>query len=113
LAYLVYYTKKIPSDLFVSSNATRAVYSLLQERYGFTAGYDAFAEKIVYGFSRVVDWFDLKIIDGIVNGISSIITRTGEYTRRMQTGRAQSYATVIIAGISVILVLLYLLGGLR
>jgi len=113
LAYLVYYQKWISSDVFVSSNVTRAVYSLLQKRYGFTAGYDAFAEKIVYGFSRVVDWFDLKIIDGIVNGISFTLTRTGDYIRRMQTGRAQSYATVIIAGISVILVLLYLLGGLR
>jgi NADH-quinone oxidoreductase subunit L len=85
----------------------------LQKRYGFAAGYDAFAEKVVYGFSLFVDLVDRKVIDGIVNGISFVFVRAGNYVRRIQTGHVQSYATVIIAGISLILVLLYLLGGLR
>jgi NADH-quinone oxidoreductase subunit L len=92
---------------------TRSLYNLLLKRYGFTAGYDAFAEKAVYGFSLVVDWFDRKVVDGIVNGISFTLAVAGNYIRRIQTGHVQSYATVIIAGIAIILVLLYLLGGLR
>jgi NADH-quinone oxidoreductase subunit L len=86
---------------------------MLLKRYGFTAGYDAFAEKVVYGFSLAIDWLDRKVIDGIVNGTSLVLVRAGSYIRRIQTGHVQSYATVIIAGISIILVLLYLLGGLR
>jgi NADH-quinone oxidoreductase subunit L len=113
LAYLVYYKKRVSSDVFVASPVTKSLYNLLLKRYGFTAGYDAFAEKAVYGFSLVVDWFDLKVIDGIVDGISFVLARAGNYIRRIQTGHVQSYATVIIAGISVILVLLYLFGGLR
>jgi proton-translocating NADH-quinone oxidoreductase chain L len=113
LAYLVYYKKRISSDVFVSTIWTRSLYNMLLKRYGFTAGYDAFAEKVVYGFSLAIDWLDRKVIDGIVNGTSLVLVRAGSYIRRIQTGHVQSYATVIIAGISIILVLLYLLGGLR
>jgi NADH-quinone oxidoreductase subunit L len=113
LAYLVYYKRGVSSDVFVSTPLTRSLYNLLLKRYGFTAGYDAFAEKAVYGFSLVVDWFDRKVVDGIVNGISFTLAVAGNYIRRIQTGHVQSYATVIIAGIAIILVLLYLLGGLR
>lgn len=113
LAYLVYCKRTISSDVFVSTPALRALYGVLQKRYGFTAGYDAFAERVVYGFSLVADWFDRMVIDGIVNGTSFVLARAGGLLRRIQTGKAQSYATVIIIGITLIMILIYLVGGLR
>jgi len=111
LAYLMYYRKSISTDIFVATPARRAVYNTLLARYGFTRGYDLFGEKVIYGLSKVVDLFDRKVIDGVVNGISWIAIRVGSSLRRVQTGAVQSYATVVIIGVFVILVLLFLIGG--
>lgn len=42
--------------------------------------------------------FDLKIIDGIVNGVGWVIVKTGNALKPLQTGSIQSYAIYIIAG---------------
>ncbi|GJQ22004.1 MAG: hypothetical protein HBSIN02_23590 [Bacteroidia bacterium] len=44
-------------------------------------------------------WFDVGIIDGFVNGSAALTAKLGEWIRRMQTGVAQAYATVFLAGI--------------
>ncbi len=113
LAYAVYYRKSISSDVFVSTKASRTMYDVLIKRYGFAAAYDAFAEKVVYGFSKLVDLFDIYVIDGIVNGFAFIFARSGNIIRRLQTGQVQLYAAIVIAGISIVFILLYLVGGLR
>jgi len=112
LAYLVYYKKTIPSEVFVSSPGTRRMNKLLLDRYGFAAGYNAFAERAVYGFAKVVNFFDQRGIDGIVNGISNGIVGFSQRFRRTQNGMVQGYTTVVVAGIAAILVILYLTGAL-
>ena len=112
LAYLVYCKKTISSDIFVSSPGTKRMNRLLLDRYGFTWGYNAFAEKLVYGFSKVVDQFDQKGIDGVVNGISNGIVGFGQRFRKVQNGMVQGYATVVVAGIVAILLILYITGVL-
>ncbi|MGB9882219.1 MAG: NADH-quinone oxidoreductase subunit L [Methanomassiliicoccales archaeon] len=113
MAYATYYKRTISPEIFVSTKARRTLYNILLNRYGFAVGYNAFAEKVVYGFAIVVDAFDRYVIDGIVNGVAFLLTRAGHYIRKIQTGYVQLYATIIIAAISVIIVLLYLIGGLR
>ncbi len=112
LAYLVYYKKSIPADVFVSTPSGRALDRLLANRYGFTAAYDYLAENIFYGFSKVVDYFDIKGIDGVVNGIADSAVGLGQRIRRTQTGLVQNYATFIVAGITALLIVLYLTGAL-
>ena len=112
LAYLIYYKKSISADIFVSTPGTKRMYKLLRDRYGFTAGYDAFAERVVYGFAKVVDFFDPRGIDGVVNGITTGIVGVGQRLRRVQNGMVQGYATVVVAGIAAILVILYITGVL-
>jgi proton-translocating NADH-quinone oxidoreductase chain L len=112
LAWAIYYKKSISSDVFVATPARRSVYNLLLARYGFTAGYDLIGLKVVYAFSRVVDWFDRKAIDGVVNGISAVAVKGGNLLRRVQTGFVQTYAAVVVVGVSLIVILLFFFGGL-
>lgn len=111
LAYLMYRKKSINPDAFVATPARRRVYDLLLARYGFTAAYDWIGLKIVYGVSKVVDWLDRKVVDGIVNGIATVTVKLGNVLRRGQTGFVQSYAALVVAGVSIIVILLFLFGG--
>jgi NADH-quinone oxidoreductase subunit L len=49
-------------------------------------------------------WFDVRVIDGTVNGIASLTQSTGRGIRHIQTGRVQNYALGIAAGLLVIAV---------
>jgi NADH:ubiquinone oxidoreductase subunit 5 (subunit L)/multisubunit Na+/H+ antiporter MnhA subunit len=112
LAYMAYCKKSISVDRF-ATGGSKKVYDLLLARYGFPKGYDWIGKKAVYGFSLAIDLFDRKVIDGVVNGISRLAVSGSGTLRKVQTGIVQTYATVIIAAVSVILILMYLLGGLR
>ncbi len=112
LAYLIYEKKSINSDVFVATPMRKKINDLLLARYGFTAGYDIIGLKVVYGFSMLVDWFDRKVIDGIVNLFATISIKGGNVMRRGQTGFVQTYAAVIVLGVSLIVILLFFFGGL-
>jgi NADH-quinone oxidoreductase subunit L len=112
LAYMAYYKKSISVDRFATGGSKR-VYDMLLARYWFPKGYDWIGMKAVYGFSLAIDLFDRKVIDGVVNAISRFAVAGSGTLRKVQTGVVQTYATVIIAAMSAILFLMYLLGGLR
>ena len=62
---------------------------------------------------RVADgvmWFDVKIIDGIVNGVGAVTTSVGDSVRHIQTGRVQNYALGIAVGLVVIAALFILMA---
>jgi len=46
-------------------------------------------------------WFDVNVVDGIVNGIGSVTRRSGTGLARVQTGRVQNYALGIAVGLIV------------
>lgn len=52
--------------------------------------------------------FDIKIIDGFVNGSASVTMKLGESLRKLQTGVAQNYAVLMVGGILAILAWLIL-----
>jgi NADH-quinone oxidoreductase subunit L len=54
--------------------------------------------------ARALWWFDVRVIDGTVNGIASLTQSTGRGIRHIQTGRVQNYALGIAAGMIVIAV---------
>jgi NADH:ubiquinone oxidoreductase subunit 5 (subunit L)/multisubunit Na+/H+ antiporter MnhA subunit len=85
--------------------------NVLLARYGFTKGYDWIGLKVVYGISKLVDAMDRRVIDGLINWISRGLVKAGSFLRRGQTGLVQSYAAVIVAGVSLIVILLFLIGG--
>ncbi|OPY33056.1 MAG: F(420)H(2) dehydrogenase subunit L [Methanomassiliicoccales archaeon PtaU1.Bin124] len=109
LAYFTFYKKRVDAPAIASKPAVKPLYNMLLKRYGFTKGYDYVGEKIVYGFSLALDWFDRKIIDGLVNGFSKLIQRSGAGLRRAQTGFVQTYAGVVAGGAVAMMLLLFFL----
>ncbi|CAN5728978.1 NADH-quinone oxidoreductase subunit L [soil metagenome] len=58
--------------------------------------------RIGGGVARVMWWFDVRVVDGTVNGIASLTQTTGRGIRQIQTGHVQNYALGIAAGLLVI-----------
>lgn len=52
--------------------------------------------------------FDMKIIDGMVNGVGNMVKRLGEVLRKAQTGQMQHYALVMVVGM-VLMMTFYLI----
>ena len=54
--------------------------------------------------ARAIWWFDVRVVDGTVNGIATLTQGTGRGIRQIQTGRVQNYALGIAAGLLVVTV---------
>ena len=109
---------------------------MLEMKYWMDEFYMWVAKKIVYGGSLIMNRFDSKVIDGAVNGVSSGGIALGKATDRfdmqgvdgmvngmskgsfaggrflwkMQSGRVQDYASIMILGL-IGLILIMMLGG--
>lgn len=110
LAFSIYYSQSISSEVFISR--LRPLHTLVLNRFYLDHIYIAFAERIIAGFSYLLHKFDLSVVDGIVNGIGIAFMRTGSRLMKIQTGVVQDYANLVLLGISALLVLLKLGGGL-
>ncbi|MDW7731919.1 MAG: F420H2 dehydrogenase subunit FpoL [Methanolobus sp.] len=105
IAYLIYGLKVVNMDSLVSRN--NPVYKLLYKRYYQNAIYtDFISVKVIYeGFafaSRAVD----RGFDWIVNWISDVTIDAGDSLRQFQTGVVQTYATYVVAGVGLLIVLI-------
>ncbi|MBO4248514.1 NADH-quinone oxidoreductase subunit L [Halomicrobium sp. IBSBa] len=69
------------------------------------------ATGFTYPLSRAADKFDQGVIDGVVNGISSVSLFSGSRVRRLQTGVVTNYALFITIALVVLLVVFGLTGG--
>jgi len=88
-------------------------------RFFYTASlnkwyFDDLNHLIFYRFGGVIAngvmWFDVRIIDGVVNGVGVITQRVGDDVRHIQTGRVQNYALGIAIGLVVIAALFILMA---
>jgi NADH-quinone oxidoreductase subunit L len=113
LAYFSFYKTKVSAEKVVAKGFPKAMHQLLLDRYKFPVAYDKIGYAGVYGFSLLLDKFDRYVIDGIVNAISTFLMGAGKVVRKAQSGFVQNYATLLMAGVSLIVVLLYVVGVLR
>ncbi len=101
LAYYLYRVRtEKPKEI---AEAMPGIYDVVYHKY--------YVDEI-YGFlfvRRIVNWsvwlwqmFDAKFIDGAVNGIGSMVRRTGDSVRRVQTGVVGNYAFSLLLGAVVI-----------
>ena len=91
LAYGVYLKHRVREEAMEPSILRHAWY------------FDAFISALVDGPGRLLAaWtayvFDLKVIDGAVNGVATLVRDTGDTVRRVQTGFVRNYALAIAAG---------------
>ncbi|TFG56624.1 MAG: NADH-quinone oxidoreductase subunit L [Methanomassiliicoccus sp.] len=113
LAYFSFLKTTVSAEKFVSKGFPKAMHKLLLDRYKFPVAYDKIGYVGLYGFSLLLDKFDRYVIDGIVNAISAFLIGAGGVVRKAQTGFVQSYTTLLLAGVSLIIILLYVVGVLR
>ncbi len=128
IAY-AYYDGRIPHGLTRRNRAAHAGYEFLLEKYYLdylyedviVAGIKGPIAAGVYWFDRHIidnvlnytargareaahityDYIDQKGVDGIVNGIGAITGESGGAVRRIQTGRLQLYAFMLVAAVVV------------
>jgi len=61
--------------------------------------------------TRTLVYGDSAVVDGLVNGAAAGVAKTGEATRKLQSGQVRSYAATMLVGL-VILVIIVVQGGL-
>ena len=126
LAFITYYWKKISADAF--ARVLSPVHLFLVNKWYFDELYGATVVAGTVGFSRLLAWFDNKIIDGIVNGVAAVTRITsigsgkfdsivvdglvnliaylagffGLLFRKVQTGRVQTYIAFVLFSVMVL-----------
>jgi NADH-quinone oxidoreductase subunit L len=127
LAFAFYFWKKLDADLWAEK--IRPLYNLSFHKYYFDELYDATVIRGTLLWNDALNWFDVKIIDGIVNGsgwltrsvsffsgkfdlgiidgavngIADITQYFGGRVRRIQTGQIQNYIFAALMGIIIII----------
>jgi NADH-quinone oxidoreductase subunit L len=61
-------------------------------------------------FSLLQGWIDDRFVDGLVNRVGAVVSGAGRSLRRIQTGQLQSYVYGLTAGAALLVLLTYLLG---
>ncbi|MWG33390.1 NADH-quinone oxidoreductase subunit L [Halomarina oriensis] len=69
------------------------------------------AQGLTMRVARGADKFDQGVVDGVVNGVSSVSLLGGSRVRRIQTGIVSNYATLLTLGLVALLVGIGLMGG--
>ena len=55
--------------------------------------------------SKLQDWFDRVFVDGAVNGVGWITTKSGNAIKLIQTGFVQNYMLIVVCGLVVIVII--------
>ena len=106
-AYLGYGIQQAPAQAPLGSFATRAA---RRDLYG-----DAFNELVFMRtgqiLTRVLVYFDIKGVDGVVNGLAAGLGGSSGRLRKLQSGFVRSYALSMFGGATLLIVALLLVRG--
>jgi NADH-quinone oxidoreductase subunit L len=88
-----------------AAHSLAPIYRMLLNKYYVDEIYDATVVQPIKVISREGLWrgFDVKVIDGIVNGTASVVGALAAALRRLQTGSVRAYAGSLFVGVVVIL----------
>ena len=100
-----YYTRRSYGQGRSISSYMPFVHKVLLNKYKIDELYDSLIVRRVIAISHSFLWkiFDIKLIDGLVNGSGKIVMIAGSGLRRMQTGLTQNYALIMLSGIIAII----------
>jgi NADH-quinone oxidoreductase subunit L len=80
------------------------LYKILINKYYVDEFYGlAVVNPLIRGSEAVYDHFDLKVIDGAVNGAGRLAGRLGRFLNALQSGQIKDYALALLAGLIIIL----------
>jgi len=98
IAYIFYIKKRdLPKKL---AEKMKPVYETLLNKYYIDELYDFCIITPALNISRsFYSTFDMKVIDGIVNGVARFFDDLGNITRKLQTGRLSTYFFSMLVGV--------------
>jgi NADH-quinone oxidoreductase subunit L len=130
IAYAYYERNRGPHGLTHRNKAARAGYTFLENKYYLDTLYtDIIAADTKGPLARAAYWFNQNVLDGIIDGTASVSKKvsgfvyrdvdqflvdgvvngtglvsdeSGQFLRRMQTGKVQQYAAILFAGVVVL-----------
>jgi NADH-quinone oxidoreductase subunit L len=110
IATTVYYKNRIDVSKYVKKD--NPLYQILWNKYYLDYLFkDIIAEKIIMTVFTFWDVLDRYVIDGVVNLMSWITIQSGQVSRKLQTGVVQNYATAVIFGVSMLMILVIMFRG--
>jgi len=84
-----------------------SLYQVWTEKYNLDEIYEGYVSEPIVRFSdKVLAVFDMKVVDGLVNGIAGTVRFFGFLLRYTQTGLIQNYALLLVIGVVLVLALL-------
>lgn len=110
LAYVLYIQGNKILSLSIRSRF-QGLYQLLLNKFYFDEIYQLIFVQPTIRLCAIMSAFDLRIIDGIVNGSAKFVRWTSDLLRPIQTGLIQNYLLVAVVGV-IVFVFLSLRGGL-
>ncbi|MCP5003204.1 MAG: NADH-quinone oxidoreductase subunit L, partial [Planctomycetes bacterium] len=109
LAYVMYIKKPdLPAQI---AGRLKLFYNVLLNKYYVDEIYDATVVNPTIKSSFFLwRWFDVRVIDGIVNGVARLVELKSEGLRLFQTGFVRNYAlSMLLGGLVIIICALFLL----
>jgi NADH-quinone oxidoreductase subunit L len=103
VAYFVWIKRRRIADNMAREFS--GLYRLLLNKYYVDELYDATIVQPIKAASTegLWRWFDVRVIDGAVNGAGSIVDGSAGLLRRLQSGSVRAYAGSLFVGVVVIL----------
>ena len=102
LAWLIYQKQAISAESLRQRFA--GLYNVLYHKYYIDEMYAWLIAVFVDGGARMMEWFDLKIVNGAVDGLAFFTGWSGKMLGYTEDGQVQSYALYLLAGVFIILV---------
>jgi NADH-quinone oxidoreductase subunit L len=84
-----------------ANGATRFLYRASLNKWWFDDLNDLLFIRIGGRLADALVWFDVRVVDGTVNEVGTVVSGAGQGLRRVQTGRVQNYALGIAIGLVV------------
>jgi len=109
LAYVIYVARAISAESL--RRAWGPIATLVERKYYMDEIYETLIVRnaLYRGVCAAAAWFDERVIDGAVNGSSTVTRRAGDALRWVQAGSFQAYGTVGFAGLMIGTVLMLVL----
>lgn len=108
LAWAIY-QKELISHLALREKF-QGIYTLLYNKYYIDEIYHWLGQRFIDGTARVLFWFDIYVVNGLVNGIAALTGGAGKVLRYTETGQVQTYAGYMLVGVIVIVGLVLIAG---
>jgi NADH-quinone oxidoreductase subunit L len=103
LAAFIWLKRRDLADSMARSFAP--IHRLLLNKYYVDEVYDATVVQPIHVVSREGLWrgFDVRVVDGAVNGTGTIVAASAAVMRRLQTGSVRAYAGSLMVGVVLVL----------